>query len=362
MRARTPSGSRSPIRIQCSRYVAHGGASLDQSKRIGQPPGATIGLERHAVVLEEITPRPCRVDAHAAQVRGADARRRIGLESLEQPPHPGRGPAVRVERPATLAGPVTREHRLAVGREELDVLRPRLARRARGPAEDARRLHAGEEHAVVARVPAQEGAAHLTLGRQVLHGGNVTPPTATLPPKKRQAIGPIGAGGRIRRISVAWPHRGGAHDRRDSVRLARPRGRSERAAAAQDDRDRHEALRARRGHGGDPAHPSPAGDPHDRPDRQHGVAAGLDRRHHGRRPRRRAMPRGDRPRAPGRSLEERPGIRRRLARHGRGRAPPAGGVERRAARPLPRPRRESAGVAVASIRRTSAWSTRRPAR
>jgi len=141
------------------------------------------------------------------------------------------------------------------GSREFDILRPWLARRAGGSAEDARRLHAGEEHAVVARVPAQECAVHFTVeGRfcmaATLHGRS---PRST---ENATSNCPIGAGGRIRRISVAWRHRGGAHDRRDPVRLARPRGRAECPAAPETTVtgmklfERVEDMEATRGSGG----------------------------------------------------------------------------------------------------------------
>ena len=49
---------------------------------------------------------------------------------------------------------------------------------------------------------------------------------------------------------------------------------------AQDHRDRHEDVRNGGGNDGDSEDPPSNGDSHHRPDRQHGLAAGLDRRHH----------------------------------------------------------------------------------
>ena len=82
-----------------------------------------------------------------------------------------------------------------------------------------------------------------------------------------------------------------------SVRFGRHGGRSEQPAAAQDHRDRHQDVRNRRRDDGDSEDPAAQRRSHHRPDRQHGLAARLDRRHHRRRSRRRAMPRRDRPRA-----------------------------------------------------------------
>ena len=90
----------------------------------------------------------------------------------------------------------------------------------------------------------------------------------------------------------------------------------------------------RRGDGGDPENPPADGGPHHRPDRQHGLAARLDRRHHRRRSRRRAVPRGDRAGAAGREMARGRKLCRRLARHGRGRAQAPGGARCRAVRPV----------------------------
>ena len=118
-------------------------------------------------------------------------------------------------------------------------------------------------------------------------------------------------------------------------RSCRHRGRSQQPAAAEDHGDRHEAVRARRGHGGDPENPPAERGPHHRPDRQHGLAAGLDRRHHRRRSRRRAVPRGDRPCAAGREMARRRKLCRRLARHGGGCAQAPGGAGCGSVRPVP---------------------------
>ena len=82
----------------------------------------------------------------------------------------------------------------------------------------------------------------------------------------------------------------------------------------------------RGGDGGDPENQAADRGSHHRPDRQHGLAAGLDRRHHRRRSRRRAVPRGDRARAAGREMARRPGLCRGLAWHRRGRAQAPGGA------------------------------------
>ena len=65
-----------------------------------------------------------------------------------------------------------------------------------------------------------------------------------------------------------------------TIRFARHGGRSEQSASSQDHGDRHEDVRRRRGDGGDSEDPATDRRPHHRPDRQHGLAAGLDRRHH----------------------------------------------------------------------------------
>ena len=121
----------------------------------------------------------------------------------------------------------------------------------------------------------------------------------------------------------------------EAVRSGRHGRRSEQPAAAEDHRDRHQDVRDRGGDGGDPENPAAVGRAHHRSDRQHGLAARLDRRHHRRGSGRRAMPRGDWARAAGREMARRKKLCRRLARHRRGRAQAPGGARCRALRPVP---------------------------
>src|SRR5712692_6500683 len=127
---------------------------------------------------------------------------------------------------------------------------------------------------------------------------------------------------------AASSHAGGKN------RSGRHGGGSEQPASPEDHRDRHEDVRAGGGYGGDPEDPAADGGSHHRPDRQHGLAAGLDRRHHRRRSRRRAMPRRDRPCAAGREMARRSSLCRHLARKCRGRAQAPGGARCRSPWPV----------------------------
>ena len=118
------------------------------------------------------------------------------------------------------------------------------------------------------------------------------------------------------------------------LRPCRHGGRSQQPAAAEDDRDRHEAVCDGGGDGRDTENPPAELDPHHRPDRQHGLAARLDRRHHRRRSRRCAVSRRDRACADRREVSRRRELCRGLARQRGRRAQAAGGARCGAVRPV----------------------------
>src|SRR5688572_24919179 len=137
----------------------------DPLECLGQPARPAIGLERESVARREITAHARRFHAHRAQITLTDAGVGAPLHVLEQAIDP-RWRRVSLERPAAEAWTVAGEQRVLRNREELDVLRLRLSRRARWPAEDAGGADAKIEDAVVRRVGSLIGTFHLLAARQ----------------------------------------------------------------------------------------------------------------------------------------------------------------------------------------------------
>jgi hypothetical protein len=106
-------------------------------------------------VALELPARGRGLDAEAGELLLADALAGRALDQRAQALHQRR---CSLERVAALAGAVAGALRLVRAREELDVLALGPARRAGGPAEDARAAHADEEQAVEVGVALEEGA------------------------------------------------------------------------------------------------------------------------------------------------------------------------------------------------------------
>src|SRR5690606_5099354 len=159
----------------------------DHLQREAHPPGARVLDERHAEPSLERPPGRADVHTQGAEVGVAPAALGLALDSLHQRAH-HRGHLVRVrQRPAAQAGPVPGVERGLRRGEELAVLEPRLAGRARGPAEHARRAHAHVEDALVLGVAGKQGLV-VTAGDGLRHGLECRTRRARAPPRNEQVI------------------------------------------------------------------------------------------------------------------------------------------------------------------------------
>ena len=160
------------VEVECGQALEAGGVRGLRHRRAAGQRAAGGG---HPLARQERGGRRVKVAAEQrVQLRGADAgrgnqRRRVGKggriaahvrgERLQQV-DVGIVLLVEVVRPAAAAGAQAGGARLVLRAEEADVLRQRLARRARGQAVDARREHAGDEPAVAGGVASVEPLEH----------------------------------------------------------------------------------------------------------------------------------------------------------------------------------------------------------
>src|SRR5690606_15621560 len=103
-------------------------------------------------------------EAQAAELLVGPAACRILVHRGQQRPQPVGRLARGLEGAAPPAGPVPGLERVPRAVEEGEVLPPRGARGASGPAEDPGRADAGPEDAVEAPVAGEEGRGHDLLG------------------------------------------------------------------------------------------------------------------------------------------------------------------------------------------------------
>ena len=166
-----------------------------------------VGVEAHAVGLLKVAARPLGRHAHLPQLGRAQPLLGLLLDGREERSHPaGRAP-VRLERPAAEARPVAGEKGVLHRGKELDVAAQGLLRGARGPAEDARGPHSGDEDAVVGSVLAVERPLHLRWprGGRCAHGQENSP--GGPPEMRRTHRGARRAGGELFPVSLPRPRR-----------------------------------------------------------------------------------------------------------------------------------------------------------
>ena len=100
------------------------------------------------MVVLEPTAHALGAQASRANVLIGPAPGWIFFDGLEQGRQPLWWAPDRIQRPAASAGSIACQQRLAGAREEGHVLGTGLLGRARGAAEDACRVHTGDEHAL----------------------------------------------------------------------------------------------------------------------------------------------------------------------------------------------------------------------
>src|SRR6266508_6478226 len=124
-------------------------------------------------MLKEIAPSAGGVNPLRSEIAIGNPCCRFVVDLREQRFDPCRRAVGNRQRLAALAGPETCKECFANRTEVDDVLRLRLARAARRPAEYARRTNAEEEDAVVGCIAGQIDLLHLANRRQSRHAESV---------------------------------------------------------------------------------------------------------------------------------------------------------------------------------------------
>src|SRR5690606_20894247 len=206
-------------------------AAREALERKTDPARAYVLVKRRSELMLEPSTNPNRVHAGTRERRVRPAVVGCRVDLLQQRTNPVRC-AFRLQWHTALTRTVSSFERRDRGRKEFDVLRFRLARRARGPTENARRAHGRNEDAVIGAIALDHRADHFGTWRK--HACTVHPSLPRVPPENGLRSPP----GRGRFRANAQKRQAGSHFSRTECKLRQFRRKTRRRSPLGDVTDR----------------------------------------------------------------------------------------------------------------------------